>query len=223
MRVDLIDLKDNHRVGLIAAPVECKLAGAVDGEITGYGSVFGVRDSQGHIVEKSAFADSLAKHKLNGTAPAMLWAHDPDRPIGVWDAFEEDEYGLKLAGRLNLATQDGREAHALLKQGAVTGLSIGFRVVRGGEKIDRDGVRRILAIDLWEVSIVVFPANRDARISGVKRLETRSAFETFLRSSGFPKAAARRLAGGGWPALHQQDDIDTADLIAAVKSATNEL
>lgn len=208
---------------IAAAPVEFKFASdKAAGVISGYGSVFGVRDMHGDIVEQSAFSESLRKHTRDRTAPAMLWSHDPDRPIGVWDVFQEDTHGLKMSGRLNLDTQDGREAHALLKQGALSGLSIGYRINSGGAEVDRSGIRRLKSVELWEVSVVTFPSNRDARITGVKAMESLRDFEGFLRTSGFPKTAARKIAAGGWNAL-RSDEPDAADLIAAVKQATLEL
>lgn len=208
----------------IAAPIEFKFASdqITAGTISGYGSVSGVRDMHGDIVEKSAFAATIRQHKADKTAPVMLWGHDPDRVIGVWDAFEEDGHGLKVTGRLNLDTQDGREAHALLKQGALSGLSIGYRVMPGGAKIDRDGVRRLSALDLWEVSLVAFPSNRQSRVHGVKAIESRTDFERFLREADFSKSAARKLAAGGWPAL-QPDEPGVGDLLVDIRKATSEL
>ena len=97
-----------------------------DGPIEGYGSVFGVKDSYDDVIAAGAFAATLAAHKAAGTMPAMLWQHDPDKPCGVWDEMSEDSGGLKVKGRLALETEKGKEAHALLKMGALNGLSIGF-------------------------------------------------------------------------------------------------
>ena len=220
VRISIKSTKDaDERV--LAAPIEFKFSTDKDtGTISGYGSVFGVRDLHADIVEAGAFAASIADHKAAKTAPAMLWGHDPDRPIGVWDSFSEDQYGLKVSGRLNLDTQDGKEALALLKQGAFNGLSIGYRVNPGGAAIDRGGVRRLKSVELWEVSLVTFPSNRSARVDGVKSMSTRREFEGFLRAAGFPKAASRKLAGGGWPAL-RSDKTGAGDLLQTIRKATH--
>lgn len=163
-----------------------------NGEVEGYGSVFGVRDSYDDVIEAGAFRASLAAHKAAGTMPAMLWQHDPDEPIGVWSDMQEDEKGLRVKGQLALETVRGREAHALLKMGALNGLSIGFVAVQKSWN-DRDGVRILSEIDLWEVSLVTFPANGKARVTGVKSVDGLAApkdAERALREAGFSKADA---------------------------------
>lgn len=209
---------------IVSAGIELKLAtdNVNAGVVSGYGSVFGVRDLHGDVVEPGAFSASLRDQRTKGQMPAMLWSHDPERPIGVWHTADEDGRGLKLTGQLNLDTNDGREARALLKQGAFNGLSIGYQVLSGGASVDRDGTRRLKALKLWEVSLVTFPSNDAARIDGVKGLASSRDFEGFLRASGFPKSAARKIAAGGWSAL-RNDDTGAADLLAAVHSATTEI
>jgi hypothetical protein len=99
--------------------------------------------------------------------PAMLWQHDSRRPIGVWQRMREDGVGLQVAGRLALATRPGAEAYELLKLGAVSGLSIGYVAV--ASQIDERTRQRVLTdVDLWEVSLVTFPANPAARVTAVK-------------------------------------------------------
>lgn len=140
---------------------------AADGLFVGYASVFGNVDSYNEIVAKGAFKRSLAGWREKNAAPAMLWMHDPTQPIGLWVAMGEDENGLVVQGRLALSTQKGREAYELLKMRALTGLSIGYRVVTS--KIDAKRKARILTdVELFEVSLVTFPANDAARVSVVK-------------------------------------------------------
>lgn len=138
-----------------------------DGTVEGYGSVFGVRDAYDDVIAPGAFGQSLKDHKAGGTMPAMLWQHNASEPIGIWTDMVEDERGLKVIGQLALETVRGREAHALLKMGALNGLSIGF--VSKQWTYDRETeVRTLTQIDLWEVSLVTFPANFKARITQVK-------------------------------------------------------
>jgi uncharacterized protein len=138
-----------------------------DGYFTGYASVFGVVDSHNEQVAKGAFLRSLSEWRYAGRSPAMLWMHDPTQPIGVWLMLQEDSRGLLVEGRLALGTQKGREAHELLKMGALTGLSIGYRVV--ASQIDAQRKVRILTdVDLFEISVVTFPANESARVRDVK-------------------------------------------------------
>lgn len=166
-----------------------------DGAIEGYGSVFGVRDNYDDMIAKGAFLGSLNSHKADGTMPAMLWQHDAQQPIGVWTEMTEDAKGLHIKGMLALDTTKGKEAHALLKMGALTGLSIGFMSKQW--VYDRESeVRTLTEIDLWEVSLVTFPANEKARITNVKsasELATPKDAERVLRDAGFSKSDATAL------------------------------
>jgi HK97 family phage prohead protease len=128
------------------------------GRLQGYASVFGLTDDGGDVVEPGAFEASLRRR---GTAVKLLWQHDPGQPIGVWESLREDPRGLFVEGRLLTEVRRGAEAAALLAAGAIDGLSIGYRVVRA-EKSPRGG-RRLLEIDLWEVSLVTFPMLSAAR------------------------------------------------------------
>jgi HK97 family phage prohead protease len=137
-----------------------------DGMFEGYASVFGLDDLGGDQVAPGAFSQSLAKRSARQVR--MLWQHDPAAPIGSWLSIEEDWRGLKVKGQLNLAVARAREALALLREGAVDGLSIGFRV-KTARKMASGGVRRLVELDLWEISIVTFPMLPQARITAVKR------------------------------------------------------
>lgn len=164
-----------------------------DGAVEGYGSVFGVRDNYDDVIVPGAFLDSLNQHKTAGTMPAMLWQHEAYEPIGIWTEMVEDETGLLIKGQLCLATSRGKEAHALLKMGAINGLSIGFISVPGTSIWKDDGTRILNQIDLWEVSLVTFPANEKARVTNVKSassLATPKDAERILRDAGFSKSEA---------------------------------
>lgn len=163
-----------------------------DGTVEGYGSVFGVRDNYDDVIAKGAFIQSLKDHKAAGTMPAMLWQHDADKPIGVWTEMVEDEKGLRIKGQLAMETVKGKEAHALLKMGALNGLSIGFMSKEWSYDRDTE-VRTLTAIDLWEVSLVTFPANEKARVTNVKsadELQAPKDAEKVLRDAGFSKSDA---------------------------------
>ena len=167
-----------------------------DGQIEGYGSVFGVKDAYSDIVAPGAFAMSLAAHKAEGTLPAMLWQHDSGEPIGVWTEMAEDDRGLRVKGQIVMETERGKAAHALLKKRALRGLSIGF--VSKEWSYDSDaGIRTLTQIDLWEVSLVTFPANGKAMIDSVKcavdQIAAPKDAEKALREAGFSKADATAL------------------------------
>lgn len=135
------------------------------GRFAGYASVFDVVDSQKDIIQRGAFT-----HSLKGRVGAikLLWQHQQDEPIGVFERMFEDARGLYVEGRLLLEVQRAKEAHVLLKTGAISGLSIGYSPVR--YKVDpQTGVRVLSEVDLWEISLVTFPANEAANITVVKQ------------------------------------------------------
>jgi HK97 family phage major capsid protein/HK97 family phage prohead protease len=136
------------------------------GTFSGTASAYGVMDSYRTEFVTGSFARSLEEHRAAGTSPPMLWGHDPDRPVGVWTEIKEDATGLHVRGRLILETVAGREAHALMKAGAVTGLSVGF--LRRKDEARAGGGRRITDADLGEISLVTLPSNHKARITEVR-------------------------------------------------------
>jgi uncharacterized protein len=135
--------------------------GVPDGAFEGYASLFGQPDLGRDVVMPGAFAASLARRGPRGVR--MLWQHDPGEPIGLWLELAEDARGLRVRGRLNLGVRRARDVHALMREGALDGLSIGFRVERAAP--DRvSGLRRLERLDLWEVSLVTFPMLPGARV-----------------------------------------------------------
>jgi HK97 family phage prohead protease len=134
------------------------LAAAEDGRLEGYASLFDVVDQGGDVVAPGAFAASLLRA---GRRVKLLWQHDPAQPIGVWDEIVEDARGLRVRGRLLTEIRAGAEAAALVRAGAIDGLSIGYRTVRAAKTAE--GGRRLLEVDLWEVSLVTFPMLPEAR------------------------------------------------------------
>jgi len=135
------------------------------GVFAGYASLFGRRDGQGDIVMPGAFADSLRKRGADGVR--MLFQHNPAEPVGTWLEIRETPRGLYVLGRLDRNVQRGRELFSLLETGGIDGLSIGFRTVAA--KTDRIvKARRLLNVDLWEISLVTFPMLEGARVSNVK-------------------------------------------------------
>ena len=132
----------------------------------GYASLFGEIDAARDMVLRGAFAATLRTRGVNRVP--MLFQHDPAEPVGIWLELREDARGLYARGRLIPEVARGRELLALLRAGAIDGLSIGFRTVKGN--IDpKTRVRRLVAVDLWEISIVTFPLLAGARVRAVKQ------------------------------------------------------
>jgi HK97 family phage prohead protease len=138
---------------------------APDGTVEGYASLFGEIDQARDMVMAGAFRQTLM---LRGPRRIpMLFQHDPAEPIGIWLELTEDSRGLYARGRLIPDVQRGREVLALVKAGAIDGLSIGFKTVRGRVE-PRTRIRKIEQLDLWEISIVTFPLLTGARVRAVK-------------------------------------------------------
>lgn len=135
-----------------------------DGRFAGYASVFDVIDSQRDMVRPGAFAKSIIGRVAQ---IKLLWQHAMGEPIGYFTAMFEDAHGLYVEGQLMLEVGKAREAYALLKAGVVRGLSIGYAPVRA--HVDaHTGVRHLDEVNLWEVSLVTFPANEAAQVTVVK-------------------------------------------------------
>ncbi len=197
-------------------PTEVKFARArlsaveADGTFSGYASLFGKPDLGRDVVMPGAFSTSLAKRGAGGVK--MLFQHDPNQPIGVWLAIREDADGLFVKGRLTTEVEKAREVLSLMRAGALDGLSIGYRTVRGRTDT-KTGVRQLFEVDLWEISVVTFPMLPEARVSAVKaareegRLPTTREFERFLvQDAGLTRSEARTVIGSGFKSLAGKRD-----------------
>lgn len=136
----------------------------------GWASAYGIVDCYGDEVQKGAFARSIKEAK--GPIP-ILWQHDPVQPIGVIEGFEETDFGLQITARLTAGVEKADEALNLMRDKAVTGLSIGYEEIDVGYDNTRKGprgkpVKLLNEVRLLEVSPVTFPANDAARVIGVK-------------------------------------------------------
>lgn len=151
------------------------------GDFSGYASIFGVVDSQNDRMKRGAFRETLKENMHN---VRLLWQHDFEEPIGVFTTLREDARGLYVEGRLLLDVQRAKEAYALLKAGAICGLSIGYVPVE--YHLDADtGVRVLEEVALYEVSLVTFPANSEATVHAVKQEDMTAQ----LRDGQFIRAA----------------------------------
>ena len=151
-----------HGLEVKFLPFEGPAPSAENGLIEGYASLFGEADQGGDVVAPGAFGASLRQLAVAGRKVKFLWQHDPARPIGIWHEVREDARGLRVRGEILADVAQGTEALALLRAGAVDGLSIGYRTVKA-EPCRETGGRRLLEIDLWEVSLVTFPMLPTAR------------------------------------------------------------
>lgn len=181
-----------------------------DGTFEGYACLFGKEDLGHDIIHAGAFARSLAKRQPQGIK--LLYQHDPASPIGRWDAIVEDAKGLYVRGQLSLEVQKAREVLSMMKSGILDGLSIGFRTLRS-RKDRKSGIRHLHELDLWEISIVTFPMQPDARISHVKNhngaratLSKRELERKLTQDAGLSRSQARALMAYGHHGLSGRQD-----------------
>lgn len=158
-----------------------------DGTFSGYASLFHRTDLGRDMVMPGAFRASLAKRGPAGVK--MLFQHDPNTPIGVWRAIREDGDGLYVEGRLTTEVAKAREVLSLMRAGALDGLSIGYRTVRGRTDA-KTGVRSLYEVDLWEISVVTFPMLPEARVTSVKDARVQLA-RTIRRATALVRRAMR--------------------------------
>lgn len=177
-----------------------------NGIVAGYASVFNNVDSYGDRMIKGAF-----KKSLENRHPLFLLYHDTTRVIGSITKFKEDDKGLYFEAKFNLDLKDGKEAYSMVKEANINGISIGYIVKKYEDVIEgefddagnitkEETVRNLNEVELYEISLVTFPANEEAKVVSVKNekpVDIRS-FEKFLRDAGYSRAEAKAIACNGF-------------------------
>jgi len=181
-------------------------------KFSGYASAFGGVDSYGDTILAGAYSSTI----VDRSRPiAMRWNHHGP-VIGKWSKMEEDETGLFVEGELTQGHSVAEDAYALLKHGAVTGLSIGYRAVKETE--NDTGGYDLAEIDLIEISIVESPADLAAQVadvkSHIKEADGLKDYERILRDAGFTRSDATALVSG-IKSLYQSDS-ETESQTAAI-------
>ena len=183
----------------------------------GYASTFNGNDSYGDTILPGAYEKTLAEHGM----PKMFWGHDWDIPIGKWISAVEDEKGLLVEGEFTPGNAQAEAVMSAMKHGTVDGLSIGFRLSEGDYERKKDGGRIIKAIsNLYEISVVNFPADGDARVSEVRSedidgMQTIRDLENFLRESGgFSKSVATSIVAKAKKLFKDQRESDVDEKTA---------
>jgi HK97 family phage prohead protease len=177
-------------------------------------AVYGNLDLGGDVIERGAFRE------FNLTRDGhirILDAHNQSAPIGK-GLLTDTPQGLRIKGKLNLAVQRAREVLALMKDGVLSGLSVGFELLANGFEY-RDGVRVLKALKLWEASVCSFPMNPDALVTDVKTAQPWSSIgslEKALRElPGISKRTAREMANAGWRRINGESESAPRGSLAA--------
>ena len=208
------------------SPLEVKLADtkAPEGVFTGYASVFGNVDAHGDVVMPGAFQTSLAEKKAAGRKVPMHLMHrmlgGDGIPVGVWNRIEEDLRGLQVEGKISgMNTDGGRLLFERVKDGALAGLSIGFKVLSDGVTFGKkatDPRRTLTKVDLVEVSLVDDPCNALTRIDEMKAANVdnlKSTMALVERDKVAPVVAKTiglyqsTLTGGNSPTAEQRAEL----------------
>ena len=181
-----------------SVPFELK-ALSEDGTFEGYGSMFNNVDRGKDTIVPGAFRQTLAGRDLNSIK--MLRDHDSTKICGQWLEMREDDRGLKVKGKLfvedGMSTPLAQETYVLMKSGALSALSIGYRTVQASYD-ESSGIRELKELELWEVSVVPFPMNELATVDAVKRDVSKQDVERILREAGVPNQFAKMVAVHGY-------------------------
>ncbi len=186
--------------------IQLEFKASENGTVEGYASRFNEVDQGNDTVVKGAFSGSIGRRKVK-----MLWQHNMAEPIGVWEAMSEDENGLYVKGRVLDEVAKGREALALVRAGAVDGLSIGYKAM--DYSYDKD-IRILKQVDLFEVSLVTFPMQETARIDAFKaaEMDIREFERRLTRDAKFSRSVAQALLSGGIDAVKTMRDAGDSGL-----------
>lgn len=163
--------------------LQVKEAGEQDGEhyIIAYASTFHKDpDSYGDIVAPGAFTKTLEKWKESGKPIPLLFGHRMDDPlynVGYVAEAEEDEIGLKVKGIFDTTTERGAYTAKLAAEGRLTKLSFAYDVLDAAVVTLEDGTKanELRELEIYEVSLVVVPANSHAEVIDAKAGRRNSA------------------------------------------------
>lgn len=151
--------------------------------VSGYLSSFDNIDRDGDVIIKGAFKKTLQERK---SEIRFLNQHEWKEPHGFFEELEEDSYGLYFVSKALTDTTYSSDALKLYDAGIIDQHSIGFETVK---KENREGVRYLTELKLWEGSNVTMAANPLARFRGLKSLNPKDAkkevqgkLNTFLKA-----------------------------------------
>jgi HK97 family phage prohead protease len=171
---------------VMSSPIACKSLDD-NGRFAGYASVFNSVDRQDDVMLPGAFTQTLAEKPISHMT--VLWQHQWHEPVGITHQLFEDAHGLYIEGQLLLDVARAREAYSLIRAGAVSGMSIGYRPIQYRHDPD-SGIRYLQSVELFEISLVTLPAHPDARISTVKAYGADDAMQVAACLSALDAATA---------------------------------
>lgn len=200
----------------LEVPFELK---AVDdaGNFEGYAAVFNNVDLGDDVILPGAF--TRVKTTRGGKLKLALY-HDLTRLVGAAD-YSQDDHGLYLKGKVNLAVSYARDAYELMKAEILDSMSIGFNTIKADFE-ERAGrrVRIIKEAELWEASFVPFGMNPAAQVLTVK--SDIRLFENALRERmGLSQKEAAAVASLGYPALRRDGGSEATAIVEELKTLSS--
>lgn len=200
----------------LEVPFELK---AVDdaGNFEGYAAVFNNVDLGDDVILPGAF--TRVKTTRGGKLKLALY-HDLTRLVGAAD-YTQDDHGLYLKGKVNLAVSYARDAYELMKAEILDSMSIGFNTIKADFE-ERAGrrVRIIKEAELWEASFVPFGMNPAAQVLTVK--SDIRLFENALRERmGLSQKEAAAVASLGYPALRRDGGSEATAIVEELKTLSS--
>jgi uncharacterized protein len=173
------------------------------GTFTGLGAVYGNVDFGGDVIDPGAFSRTLNA----GKSTPILWQHNPENPIGSCKISDTPQ-GLQVNGTLMLSDPTAQKAHAFMKAGIVKGLSIGYDVIQASYDGD---VRHLSELRLWEISVVTFPMNESAQVTGVKSMSAQDTANHLTAIREHSKSIDHHQRAIRMHLKSMMDDDDTTD------------
>lgn len=180
--------------------------------------MFGDLDYGNDIVMPGAFTKFISAQKSTGR-PIQLWReHDKTRLVGVVREFSEDSKGFHIEGDLTLGVRDADEAYLLMKAGALSGISYGYKATK--HQRNAKGQRELHEVFLSEISLVAQPMLDSSRVDAVKSigdLMTVGDCEDWLRdAAGLSRTQAKSLIARIKASKDGQRDADSQDAVKAL-------
>ena len=220
--------KDAEKMEIKKVESEFKLTASNEqaGVFEGHAAIFGIQDKHDDVILAGAFTKALHDHRKKPKRIKMLRQHDRNDIIGIWEEIKEDAKGLFVRGKLLLDIQSARETFVLMKEGVLDSMSIGFMPEEENFNSET-GVRELLSVKLFEISVVTFPAQLEALVTSVKHatpeeITTRRDLERALKAASFPVSTAKYITAG-WTPPARRDAEGEQDLVESIRLCTRTL
>lgn len=164
---------------------KCELKVKNDMEFEGYASIFYNKDSYDDIMMPGAFSKTIQE---NRNRIKVLMQHDSYSVVGVPTELYEDSRGLYFKAKIS-DTMLGRDLNTLIKDKAITEMSIGYNTIKYNMNED-SGTRELLEVRLWEISPVTWGANN---LANIKKLAKNDKYDNLIKEIEKLKADLKAL------------------------------